>query len=80
MTANWDSELYCWELYLSKAVPEKRVTTAVGSETSLLHADHVWLATGSTVDVACEPLFSGLMAAAPAEVVRGLPVLTPDLR
>lgn len=52
---------------------------AVG-EDGILHAHHVWLATGSVVDVRAEPVFQGLMAAAPVEVHGGMPMLEEDLR
>eukprot|EP00967_Tisochrysis_lutea_P063312 scaffold81611_cov17-Tisochrysis_lutea.AAC.1 len=50
------------------------------AEDGMLHAHHVWLATGSVVDVRAEPVFSGLMAVAPVPVHGGMPMLQEDLR
>ncbi|KAG2484079.1 hypothetical protein HYH03_017098 [Edaphochlamys debaryana] len=46
----------------------------------LLHADHVWLATGSQVDAAADPLLATLLAACPVPLAGGMPALTPQLR
>ncbi|KAG2432956.1 hypothetical protein HXX76_008684 [Chlamydomonas incerta] len=52
-----------------------------GSEGGLLlHADHVWCATGSVVDAGRDPLLRGLQAQCPVELHGGLPELTPELR
>ncbi|KAF5840023.1 hypothetical protein DUNSADRAFT_18060 [Dunaliella salina] len=52
----------------------------ITSEDGMLYAHHVWLATGSVVDVRAEPVFAGLMAATPVPVYGGMPMLQEDLR
>ena len=88
LTADWNFEVSCWELYLSsKTVLQMKGGSAADagrdvqdiSEAYILHADHVWLATGSTIDVTAEPLFSGLMQASRAAVVVYCRLLTPEL-
>lgn len=44
-----------------------------------LSAQRLWLATGSLVDAAAEPLLAGLLAALPLPLHGGLPALQPDL-
>ncbi|KAG2448772.1 hypothetical protein HYH02_006125 [Chlamydomonas schloesseri] len=52
-----------------------------GSEGGLLlHADHVWCATGSVVDAGRDPLLRGLAEQCPVQLHGGLPELTPELR
>ena len=46
----------------------------------LLHADHVWCATGSVVDAGRDPLLRRLQAQCRVELHGGLPELTPELR
>jgi hypothetical protein len=42
-------------------------------------ADRLWMATGSLVDAAREPLMQGLLEALPVSLHGGLPALQPDL-
>jgi hypothetical protein len=44
-----------------------------------LDTDALWLATGGTVEVTSDPLFTALLARFPTPIAGGLPVLDPDL-
>jgi len=60
-------------------VASRQATGVVLSDGSRLAADHVWLATGHTVDVRADPLTARLLDDVPVPVVDGLPVLDDDL-
>eukprot|EP00029_Vermamoeba_vermiformis_P005985 TRINITY_DN2226_c0_g1_i1.p1 TRINITY_DN2226_c0_g1~~TRINITY_DN2226_c0_g1_i1.p1 ORF type:complete len:483 (-),score=48.02 TRINITY_DN2226_c0_g1_i1:17-1465(-) len=40
---------------------------------------HIWLATGTQVDIKQEPLFEEVLRESPIDIVRGFPVVRPDL-
>lgn len=46
---------------------------------ALLNAHRIWLATGSVVDAASEPLLRSLLADLPVPLVAGLPAIQPSL-
>jgi cation diffusion facilitator CzcD-associated flavoprotein CzcO len=49
-----------------------------GGET--LFVDRIWLATGTKLDIAAEPMFKEMLERHPLEIVKGLPVLDKHLR
>ena len=42
--------------------------------------DRIWLATGTKLDIAAEPMFKEMLETHPLEIVNGLPVLDKHLR
>lgn len=44
-----------------------------------MHADRLWLATGSALSAQAEPLLAPLLQQLPVPVVAGLPAIQPDL-
>ena len=68
--AHYDDAVHRWKLDVSTN----------GEEAGTLEADHVWLATGRTVDVAGDPVLSKLARTHPARLVGRLPVLHDEAR
>ncbi|KAF8055740.1 purine nucleoside phosphorylase [Scenedesmus sp. PABB004] len=63
--AEWDWSAGRWDVLLEDG--------------DVLHAERLWLATGSAVDARAEPLLAGLLARLPVPVVAGLPAVQPSL-
>eukprot|EP00798_Chlamydomonas_sp_ICE-L_P001831 gene1831-33249_t len=70
VSAVWADQHQCWQLDL---------LNSYGGELPM-ETDFIWLATGSVVDAAKDPVFQGLLREYPTQLLGGLPTLTKSLR
>jgi hypothetical protein len=65
-----------WQVLLVRGAPTKIV---VARPDMILFVDRIWLATGTKLDIAAEPMFKEMLETHPLEIVKGLPVLDKHL-